>query len=101
MDGSFRIGRIFGIPILIHYTFILVIPLFAWIIGSQITLTADMLQGVFSGPDRYLPHYRGYHALDLSVSLSLSVFSPESSFTNSPIRWLPATKGSRSTASRS
>jgi Zn-dependent protease len=50
MDGSFRIGRIFGIPILIHYSFILVIPLFAWIIGSQITLTADMLQGFFSVP---------------------------------------------------
>ena len=50
MDGSFRIGRIFGIPILIHYSFILVIPLFAWIIGSQITVTTDMLQGVFSIP---------------------------------------------------
>ena len=50
MEGSFRIGRIFGIPILIHYSFILVIPLFAWIIGSQITLTADMLHGVFSVP---------------------------------------------------
>ena len=50
MDGSFRIGRLFGIPILIHYSFILVIPLFAWIIGSQITLTAEMLQGYFSIP---------------------------------------------------
>jgi Zn-dependent protease/predicted transcriptional regulator len=50
MDGSFRIGRVFGIPILIHYSFILVIPLFAWIIGSQITLTTDMLQGFFSIP---------------------------------------------------
>ena len=50
MDGSFRIGRIFGIPILIHYSFILVIPLFAWIIGSQITGTTDMLQGFFSVP---------------------------------------------------
>jgi Zn-dependent protease len=50
MDGSFRIGRVFGIPILIHYSFILVIPLFAWIIGSQITLTAEMLQGYFSIP---------------------------------------------------
>ena len=50
MDGSFRIGRIFGIPILIHYSFILVIPLFAWIIGSQITVTTDMLQGLFSIP---------------------------------------------------
>ncbi|MDD1696351.1 MAG: CBS domain-containing protein [Methanoregula sp.] len=50
MDGSFRIGRLFGIPILIHYSFILVIPLFAWIIGSQITLTTDMLQSSFSIP---------------------------------------------------
>ena len=50
MDGSFRIGRVFGIPILIHYSFILVIPLFAWIIGSQIIVTNDMLQGLFSIP---------------------------------------------------
>jgi Zn-dependent protease len=50
MDGSFRIGRLFGIPILIHYSFILVIPLFAWIIGSQITLTADMLTEIFLVP---------------------------------------------------
>jgi Zn-dependent protease len=47
MDGSFRIGRLFGIPILIHYTFLLVIPLFAWIIGSQIVTTIDMLKEIF------------------------------------------------------
>lgn len=47
MDGSFRIGRIFGIPILIHYTFLLVIPLFAWIIGSQIPLTVGMLEEIY------------------------------------------------------
>ncbi|MFA4877957.1 MAG: CBS domain-containing protein [Methanoregula sp.] len=50
MDGSFRIGRLFGIPILIHYTFLLVIPLFAWIIGSQITSTIDMLKEIFQVP---------------------------------------------------
>jgi Zn-dependent protease len=50
MDGSFRIGRIFGIPILIHYTFLLVIPLFAWIIGSEILLTAGMIKDLFSVP---------------------------------------------------
>src|SRR5512138_87799 len=50
MDGSFRIGSIFGIPILIHYTFLLVIPLFAWIIGSQIGLTVTMLQDLFQVP---------------------------------------------------
>jgi len=50
MDGSFRIGRLFGIPIQIHYTFLLVIPLFAWIIGSQISLTVDMLQELYLVP---------------------------------------------------
>ena len=47
MDGSFRIGRLFGIPIQIHYTFLLVIPLFAWIIGSEITFTIDSLTALF------------------------------------------------------
>jgi Zn-dependent protease/CBS domain-containing protein len=45
MDGSFRIGRIFGIPILLHYTFLLVIPLFAWIIGSEINYTIELIAG--------------------------------------------------------
>jgi len=50
MDGSFRIGSIFGIPIYIHYTFLLVIPLFAWIIGSQIAVTVGMLQELYAVP---------------------------------------------------
>jgi len=50
MDGSFRIGSLFGIPIQIHYTFLLVIPLFAWIIGSQISMTVDTLQGFYGVP---------------------------------------------------
>jgi len=50
MDGSFRIGRLFGIPILIHYTFLLVIPLFAWIIGSEILPTSGLLKDLFSVP---------------------------------------------------
>jgi Zn-dependent protease len=41
---------VFGIPIYIHYTFLLVIPLFAWIIGSQITLTIQMLEETFLVP---------------------------------------------------
>jgi Zn-dependent protease/predicted transcriptional regulator len=50
MDGSFRIGSLFGIPIYIHYTFLLVIPLFAWIIGSQISITVGMLQEIYAVP---------------------------------------------------
>ena len=39
----FRIGSAFGIPIQLDLTFLLVLPLFAWIIGTQIEQTADLL----------------------------------------------------------
>jgi Zn-dependent protease len=66
MDGSFRIGTIFGIPIQIHYTFLLVIPLFTWIIGSQISRTGGMLADLSLVPidttlitTGYLPYLLG------------------------------------------
>jgi Zn-dependent protease len=48
MNGSYRIGTIFGFPIQIHWTFLLVIPFFAWIIGSQISITTDLISGFFN-----------------------------------------------------
>jgi Zn-dependent protease/CBS domain-containing protein len=50
MNGSLEIGRIFDIPVRLHITFLLVIPLFAWIIGSQINLTVDFIEGIFVIP---------------------------------------------------
>ncbi len=47
MEGSLRIGRLFGIPIMIHFTFLLIIPLFAWIIGTDITYTVSMVSTLF------------------------------------------------------
>lgn len=46
MEGSFKIGRLFGIPVLIHFTFLLIIPLFAWIIGTDINYTVQKLNEV-------------------------------------------------------
>ncbi|WP_247728270.1 CBS domain-containing protein [Halovivax limisalsi] len=40
---SYRIGRIFGIPIELDLTFLLVLPLFAWIIGTQVEFWVDIL----------------------------------------------------------
>ena len=39
----FRIGSVFGIPIQLDLTFLLVLPLFAWIIGTQVTETTGLL----------------------------------------------------------
>ena len=45
---KFRIGSAFGIPIQLDLTFLLVLPLFAWLIGSQVGLWASQL-GVLGG----------------------------------------------------
>ena len=74
MDGSFRIGRIFGIPILIHYTFLLVIPLFAWIIGSQITQTVSMLSDIFAIPIDTTLIAGGYLPYVLGTIVALGLF---------------------------
>jgi len=42
--ASFRVGRILGIPIELDLTFLLVLPLFAWVIGSQVDFWIDTLE---------------------------------------------------------
>jgi Zn-dependent protease/predicted transcriptional regulator len=74
MEGSFRIGRLFGIPILIHYTFLLVIPLFAWIIGSEIVLTIDMLKEMFQVPVDTTLVTAGYMPWVLGTIVALGLF---------------------------
>jgi Zn-dependent protease/CBS domain-containing protein len=43
----FRIGSALGIPIQLDLTFLLVVPVFAWLIGAQIGATVDLLNGVW------------------------------------------------------
>ncbi|WP_440772047.1 CBS domain-containing protein [Natronorubrum sp. DTA28] len=43
MMKSFRIGSLFGIPIKLDLTFLLVLPLFAYLIGAQIEPVVDIL----------------------------------------------------------
>ena len=48
MNGSLSIGKIFGIPVKLHVSFILAIPLFAWLIGRDVELTARVIEGFFN-----------------------------------------------------
>lgn len=75
MDGSFRIGRLFGIPILIHYTFLIVIPLFAWIIGSEILLTAGVITDIFLVPVDTTVISNGLMPWILGVIIALGLFA--------------------------
>ena len=74
MDGSIRICRLFGIPILIHYTFLLVIPLFAWIIGSQIAETTALLKDLFSVSVDTSLITAGYMPYILGTVIALGLF---------------------------
>jgi Zn-dependent protease/predicted transcriptional regulator len=75
MNGSLKIGSLSGIPILIHWTFLIIIPIFAWIIGSQIELTCDLLSGVYGVPiDRTLITL-GYMEYILGVVVALGLFA--------------------------
>ncbi|MFC6826848.1 M50 family metallopeptidase [Halopelagius fulvigenes] len=42
-----RIGSVFGIPIKLDVTFLLVLPLFAWLIGSDVEQLVGAINGVF------------------------------------------------------
>jgi Zn-dependent protease/CBS domain-containing protein len=75
MDGSVRIGRLFGIPILIHYTFLIVIPLFAWIIGSEILVTAGVLREIFSVTIDISVITGGYMPWILGIIVALGLFA--------------------------
>ncbi|HZD43026.1 MAG TPA: site-2 protease family protein, partial [Methanomicrobiales archaeon] len=48
--GSLQIGKIYDIPLLLHWSLLLIIPLFAWIIGVQIEVTARLVAGIFQVP---------------------------------------------------
>ena len=50
MNASLQIGNLAGIPVKLHWSFLLVIPLFAWIIGSQIRLTTELIAALFGVP---------------------------------------------------
>ncbi|MCX6682687.1 MAG: CBS domain-containing protein [Methanoregula sp.] len=75
MNGSFRIGRIFGIPVLIHFTFLLVIPLFAFIIASQIVTTADLVAEIYTVPIDMSLITAGYMPYVLGTVISFGLFA--------------------------
>ncbi|NLV08681.1 CBS domain-containing protein [Halomicrobium mukohataei] len=49
---SFKVAQVWGIPIKIHISLLVVLPLFAWLLGSgqQIELYAGLIEGVTGAP---------------------------------------------------
>ncbi|MDD1665556.1 MAG: CBS domain-containing protein, partial [Methanomicrobiales archaeon] len=69
-------GRIFGIPVLLHWSFLLAIPLFAWIIGTDIAISSGFVFGFFgiSDPTYSTLIVQGWNPYILGVIVSLALF---------------------------
>ncbi|MDD1663901.1 MAG: CBS domain-containing protein [Methanomicrobiales archaeon] len=75
MAGSIKIGSLFGIPVLLHWSFLLAIPLFAWIIGTDIELSSTLIFDTLgiASPDTSLIT-QGWNPYILGVIVALALF---------------------------
>lgn len=70
MSSSFRIGSLYGVPIYIHWTFLIVIPLFAWIIGTQVAITVGLITTSYNFV------FGGFHPFSVDTSVvALGIYS--------------------------
>jgi Zn-dependent protease/CBS domain-containing protein len=74
MVGSIRIGRIFGIPVLLHWSFLLAIPFFALIIGADIAVSSSLVGDFFKVPLDSTLIVSGIIPYILGVVVSLGLF---------------------------
>lgn len=74
MEASLQIGNLAGIPVKLHWSFLLVIPLFAWIIGSQILLTTELIEVLFGVPIDVTLITEGFNPYILGTVVALGLF---------------------------
>jgi Zn-dependent proteases len=74
MEASLQIGSLAGIPVKLHWSFLLVIPLFAWIIGSQILLTTELIAVLFGVPIDVTLITAGFNPYILGAVVALGLF---------------------------
>ncbi|MCK9276776.1 MAG: CBS domain-containing protein [Methanoculleus sp.] len=74
MEASLQIGNLAGIPVKLHWSFLLVIPLFAWIIGSQILLTTELIAALFGVPIDVTLIAAGLNPYILGTVVALGLF---------------------------
>ncbi|MFC7008839.1 CBS domain-containing protein [Halalkalicoccus salilacus] len=74
MFKSFRIGSLFGIPIKLDVSFLLILPVFAWLIGSQIELLVGPLNAVLGAGLEAGSLTAGYRPWMLGLLAAIGLF---------------------------
>ncbi|MUV91037.1 CBS domain-containing protein [Halapricum sp. CBA1109] len=71
----FRIGSVFGIPIQLDLTFLLVLPLFAYLIGTSVGPTVDLLNNVWGADLPVGPLEEGAIRWVMGLAAALGLFT--------------------------
>jgi len=71
----FRIGTVFGIPIQLDLTFLLVLPLFAYLIGTQVGDTVGLLNTIWSADLPVGPLEEGAVRWVMGLTAALGLFA--------------------------
>ncbi|WP_181687279.1 site-2 protease family protein [Halorhabdus salina] len=70
-----RIGSAFGIPIQLDFTFLLVLPLFAWIIGAQVGQSVELMNEVWGAGIPVEPLSTGAFPYVLGITAAVGLFA--------------------------
>jgi Zn-dependent protease/CBS domain-containing protein len=73
--ASLRLGSLFGIPIRLGISFLLILPLLAYLIGSQVGFTVNLINGIFRTPLDPEPLTAGLLPWLLGVGAALGLFA--------------------------
>jgi Zn-dependent protease/CBS domain-containing protein len=71
---SFTVGHVYGIPIRLHLTLLLILPLLAWLIGGQVGLWVENLNGLWGTALDPAPLTAGSTPLFLGVVAAVGLF---------------------------
>ena len=75
MGDSIKIGSLAGVPVRLHITFLLIIPVFSYVIGKDITYTVRLLETVYATGDLDVSVLAaGYTPYLLGAAVTLCLF---------------------------
>jgi Zn-dependent protease/predicted transcriptional regulator len=75
MFRSYRVGTLFGIPFRLDITFLLILPVFAWLLGAQISVVIPQLNEAFGTTIDPGPLTQGSRPLVIGTIAALSLFA--------------------------
>lgn len=76
MGDSIKIGSLAGVPVRLHITFLLIIPVFSYVIGKDITYTVRLLETVYATGDLDVSVLAaGYTPYLLGAAVTLCLFA--------------------------